>query len=54
MKIVQITACPVQKNGKSYSNVYGLGDDNRVYSWNAKDAAWQPHKVTSAPRGEQW
>lgn len=40
MKIVQITVEPTQF---SRPNIYGLGDDNKLYIWVA-DAGWQEYK----------
>jgi len=40
MKIVQITT---DVNGDRYeltSEVYGLGDDNKVYYWNSNTTEW--------------
>jgi len=41
MKIVQITAVVKDK----YINVYGLGDDQRIYTWNPVKVVWQPYKI---------
>jgi len=44
--IVHITACAVPGKEKTFVNVYGLeGSTGRVWQWNAKLAAWEPHKV---------
>jgi hypothetical protein len=41
MKVQQITAVVKDK----YINVYGLGDDQRIYTWNPVKAVWQPYKI---------
>lgn len=53
MKITQITAVVKDK----YINVYGLGDDQRIYSWNPVKAVWQPYKIeprNAGGRDAEW
>lgn len=44
-KIVAITSCAVPGRDKTFVNVYGLDDVARVWQWNAKLGAWEPHKI---------
>jgi hypothetical protein len=55
-KITQITACAVPGREKTFTNVYGLDDQSRVWQWNAKDGAWEPHKIPAkqAAGGGDW
>lgn len=53
MKVMQITTVVKDK----YINVYGLGDDQRVYSWNPVKCVWQPYKIEprqAAGAGQGW
>ncbi len=38
MKVISITASPDIKSGGT--NLFGLGDDNKVYCWNAIIGGW--------------
>lgn len=50
-RIIQITACAVPGDRKTFVNIYGLDQLGRVWQWNAKDAKWQPHKITPKETG---
>ena len=50
-KIVSITSCAVPGRDKTFVNVYGLADDSRVWQWNAKLGAWEPHKIPEKSTG---
>lgn len=41
MKIVQITASPLVGVEPGKAVVFGLGDDNKCYFWNAAMCGWQ-------------
>ena len=41
MKIIQITTDVSSSGDEIYSDVYGLGDDNKVYYWSAKTTEWK-------------
>ncbi len=41
MKIIQITTDVSGYSEEIYSEVYGLGDDNKVYFWSAKTGEWK-------------
>lgn len=42
VKILQITATQMaSQNGQQVSVIFGLGDDQRTYFWNAKLCGWQ-------------
>lgn len=44
MVIIQISAVVSSHN---LTNIYGLGDDNRVYVWHEHRAEWILHKEES-------
>jgi hypothetical protein len=44
-RILQITACAVPGERRTFVNIYGLDDQSRVWQWNAKDARWEAHRV---------
>lgn len=50
-KIFQISACAVPGERRTFVNVYGLDEQSRVWQWNAKSGAWEPHKVPEKSAG---
>jgi hypothetical protein len=41
MKIIQITTYLSGSVYDIFSEIYGLGDDNKVYYWSAKTGEWK-------------
>ncbi len=51
-EIVQITACAVPGERRTFVNIYGLDRQSRVWQWNAKEGKWEPHKIPEKARGD--
>jgi hypothetical protein len=54
LRIVQITACPIPGDRRTFANVYGLGDDGRVYQWMAsgdEPGTWVPFVIRRRSNG---
>lgn len=50
-KIYMISACAVPGERRTFVNVYGLDEQSRVWQWNAKSGAWEPHKIPEKSAG---
>jgi len=44
IKIVQISTVPLPDQYSVSGEVYGLGEDNKIYFWNWKEGRWQLYK----------
>lgn len=51
MKIISVTASPDIKTGGT--NLFGLGDDNKIYCWNALLGGWQKNWEEPKPVVQQ-
>lgn len=50
-KIVQMTACAVPGEKRTFVNIYGLDDASRVWRWNPTETKWEPHRIEAKGSG---